>query len=218
VEGNGKRAVVTAAIALVVLTGGSLLWIACEPADRAGPSATPEPQATALPDGWVRCVNAEVGFSIGYPADWFTTDVYTTLDGSERPHPEVACSYFDPRPFVIPVDGEYPATALEAHLSRRPLATIVEQLTDATFYRPLSREELTIAGMPAVRLEGELVEGLRTGTRYDVLIDLGDGRTFYLTTLRQILSTGPTDPERYAANKAIVDLAAPTMRLEPVAT
>jgi hypothetical protein len=71
--------------------------------------------------------------------------------------------------------------------------------------------------MPAVRLEGELVEGLRTGTRYDVLIDLGDGGTFYLTTMRQILSTGPTDEEHYAANKAIVDLAAPTMRLEPVA-
>jgi hypothetical protein len=71
VGGNGTRAVVTAAIALVVLTGGSLLWIACEPADQAGPSATPEPQATALPDGWVRCMNAEVGFSIGYPADWF---------------------------------------------------------------------------------------------------------------------------------------------------
>ena len=58
---------------------------------RAFQDASPEPLPpgtdTTMPDGWVRCTNTAVGHSIGYPGDWFTTDVFDGQSGSgERLH------------------------------------------------------------------------------------------------------------------------------------
>lgn len=58
------------------------------------PVTRPVPPATAVPEGWARCTNTEVGFSIGYPEHWHTTDV---LDGQRDP--AFACRWFSPRAF-----------------------------------------------------------------------------------------------------------------------
>ena len=65
---------------------------------RAFRDASPEPLPTGtdttMPDGWVRCTNTAVGYSIGYPGEWHTTDVFM---GEQDP--SNACQWFSPTPF-----------------------------------------------------------------------------------------------------------------------
>lgn len=101
-----------------------------------------------LPDGWTLCANERAGYEIGYPADWHTA----TLDG------EFECSFFDPEPFEIIPESEFPLTALQAFPAGeegRSFEDVVEEYTDPMFERELAREETTVAGFPAVRLELE---------------------------------------------------------------
>lgn len=101
-----------------------------------------------LPEGWTLCSNERAGYAIGYPADWYTA----TLDG------EFECSFFDPEPFEIIPESEFPLTALQAFPAgeeNRTFDDVVSEYTDPMFERELAREETTVAGFPAVRLETE---------------------------------------------------------------
>ena len=66
------------------------------------------PQGATIPAGWEECTNAQRGYSIAYPGDWYTTDVF---DGT--PDPANACQWFSPEPFgpdgnVVPEGWGYP--------------------------------------------------------------------------------------------------------------
>jgi hypothetical protein len=111
-----------------------------------------EPETTTVeagfPEGWTLCANERAGYEIGYPSDWHTA----TLDG------EFECSFFDPEPFEIIPESEFPLTALQAFPAGeedRSFDDIVKEYTDPMFERELTREETAVAGFPAVRLETE---------------------------------------------------------------
>lgn len=94
------------------------------------------------------CTNERAGYAIGYPADWYTA----TLDG------EFECSFFDPEPFEIIPESEFPLTALQAFPAGeedRTFDDVAKEYADPMFERELAREETTVAGFPAVRLETE---------------------------------------------------------------
>jgi hypothetical protein len=113
-----------------------------------------------LPEGWTLCSNERAGYAIGYPADWHTA----TLEG------EFECSFFDPEPFEIIPESEFPLTALQAFPAgeERSFEQVVEEYADPMFERELARRDTTVAGFPAVRLETEATgqglfdEGTRT--------------------------------------------------------
>jgi hypothetical protein len=142
-------AAIVASIALVGCGGGD------EPASEPVPTA----EGPVLAD-WPSCVNERAGYEISYPPDWHTA----TLDG------EFECSFFDPEPFEIVEGSEFPLTALQAFPAgeeRRTFEQVVEEYTDPMFERELAREDATVGGFPAVRLETESTgQGLyEEGTR-----------------------------------------------------
>jgi hypothetical protein len=97
---------------------------------------------------WASCTNERAGYEIRYPEDWHTA----TLDG------EFECSFFDPEPFEIIEGSEFPLTALQAFPAGeegRTFDQLVEEYADPLFERELSRDDATVAGFPAVRLETE---------------------------------------------------------------
>jgi hypothetical protein len=115
------------------------------------PGAEPGTMTTTeegLPEGWTLCANERAGYELGYPSDWHTA----TLDG------EFECSFFDPEPFEIIPESEFPLTALQAFPAGeegRSFDDVVEEYTDPMFERELAREEATVGGFPAVRVETE---------------------------------------------------------------
>ncbi len=197
-------ATASTAAALPTLSAAPSASISAAPS----PTTSPVPSATAsaaaspaaLPSGWQSCINTHVGFEIGYPADWHTTQLNS----------EEACQQFDPMVFTIPVDGEYPMTALNA--------VQTDYLFDPGRSGPggemcvdlILREPVTVDGRQAVRYE-EQISGAMTyadGTmKYGYVIDR-EGREFAVfTTAHPGISPGA-----YADWKAIVDQAVDTLR------
>jgi hypothetical protein len=126
-----------------------------------------------LPEGWTLCSNERAGYAIGYPADWYTA----TLDG------EFECSFFDPEPFEIIPESEFPVTALQAFPAgeeERKFEDVMTEYTDPMFERELAREETTVAGFPAVRIESEATgQGLYDeGTKTVAYVVDRDGAPF----------------------------------------
>jgi hypothetical protein len=114
-----------------------------EPAAEDPGSETGEPARV-----WTSCENERAGYEISYPEDWHTA----TLDG------EFECSFFDPEPFEIIEGSEFPLTALQAFPAGeegRTFDQLVEEYADPVFERELARDDATVAGFPAVRLETE---------------------------------------------------------------
>lgn len=190
----GLRALSSAVIVGIVLSSAC----ATELPSSGGPdaSAPGSPPATstasALPGGWRLCANDHVGYSIGYPDDWYTTALGT----------EDICSQFHPSSFTIPPFSERPLTALNVVPAEQPAAP-----TDPTYARTLLWEDTTVGAADAIRFEEEFTgEGLyQRGTmRYGYVIDLS-GRTL---TVYTIASPGTAS---YAAWKVVVDQAAPTL-------
>jgi len=162
------------------------------------PTASPSP-AASLPSVWQLCTNSHVGFEIGYPADWYTTEL----------NPDQVCQQFHPTEFTIPIDGEYPLTALNA--------VQTQYLYDPGRSGPGTscggltlREPTTVAGRRAVRYE-ETLSGAgmyADGTRkYGYVIDR-DGLEFTVFAMAHP-GVGADD---YAAWKAVVDEAVGTLR------
>jgi hypothetical protein len=95
---------VVAAAALGVAGG----WLLFNALDEDG-----SPQETAA--AWNTCTNPIQGFSIDYPAAWYT----------DHRAPELACVDFDPRPFEAPRTGLI-ATAMEVAIEQAPSDRVEE--------------------------------------------------------------------------------------------
>jgi hypothetical protein len=164
------------------------------------PSASPSPSAPAsLPLGWQSCANTHVGFEIGYPGDWQTASL----------NAQQVCQQFDPIAFTVPVDSEYPLTALNAVQTPGVFDPAVSGKADR-YAETLLREEATVGGRRAVRFEESLIQAgiLPVGTkRYGYVIDR-DGTEFLVFTIAV-----PSVVE-YADWKAVVDQAVETLEFD----
>ncbi len=151
---------------------------------------------TGDPAQTARCTNEAEGFSIEYPDDWHTNagDVAPT------------CSFFHPQAFELPEASE--AIGIAIRVDREPVE--FERIAGDAFGREvLEREETTVAGRPAVRVEyestGEAL--LDAGTRgVDYLVDLGGGETLVASTV----AVGGLDFEE---NVRVLDEMVKTVRL-----
>ena len=165
----------------------------------------PNRAASEIPTGWKKCTNASAGFSIGYPGDWHTTDVF---DGV--PDPANACRWFSPDPFgpqgnVVPEGWGYP---LEVAI-RGPFDQVRAQETDPELADVLVEEELFVDGHRAVRLEYETLNDpiADTGLHYEYVIELDAETTLIVHTTATREITGD-----YEESKTIVDEAVDTLR------
>jgi hypothetical protein len=162
------------------------------PVTASGTAHSPPAAGPSMPRGWRRCVNSVEDYSIGYPGNWHTTQI----------RPAEACAQFHPNRFTIPLESEYPLTALNAKRVPAPPSR-----TDTEFERTLSWEETTVAGRHAVRFETSSTGAgqHQAGTRqYGYVLALGPG-------LMSIHTTAEPGETRYAAWKIVVDKAAGTL-------
>lgn len=108
------------------------------------------------------------------------------------------CRFFHPEPFEVPEATE--VIGLAVTVSVEPVAFERVSGSDDLTEDELSREETTVAGRPAVRVEtvstgdGLLPEGIRS---YRYAVDL-DGRTL-------VAVTRDVEGLDYAANQDVVD-------------
>jgi hypothetical protein len=163
-----------------------------------------------IPTGWENCTNAQRGYSIAYPGDWHTTDVF---DGS--PEPANACQWFSPEPFgpdgnQVPEGWAYPLEVA----TLGPFEGVVAQVSDPEFADVLVNEEVLVDGHRAVRLEFETVEDplAEPGLHYEYVIQVDPDTTMivHTTATRGIVGV-------YAENKVVVDRAVDTIRFVPAA-
>jgi hypothetical protein len=156
-----------------------------------GPAAASE--SGRPPPDWRRCTNAVEHFSIGYPRGWYTTEI----------RPAEVCHQFHPDRFTIPLDSEYPLTALNA----RPVPVLPDR-TDTDYERVLRWERTTVAGRPAVRYETSstgMGQGLAGTRQYGYVIRLR-------CDLISVHTTAEPGEARYEAWRSVVDDAARTLR------
>jgi hypothetical protein len=168
-------------------------------------SIEPLPTGSDVPAGWVRCTNSTLGYSIGYPGEWHTTDVF---DGDQDP--SYACQWFSPDPFgpegnVVVEGWGYP---LEVVI-RGPFDREIRQQLDPEVARILAQEELVVDGHRALRVEYEtLIDVIaETGLHYQYMIELDPETTLvvHTTATRGIVGL-------YEENRRIVDQAVETLR------
>ena len=136
-------------------------------APSASAAGTAGPSAPALAR---RCVNADAGYAVRYPADWFVED-----------KPEIEpCAFFDDEPLDVPPRSEALGVAIRVDVRD---VLIAQARQDALSGGEKEAEEAEAAGRRAVRITGTLPEEvlLPAGTRITSwLIEL-DGRTLILT-------------------------------------
>jgi len=196
-----RRRAATVTLAAAVFALATIpLWRALRPA------APIEPVPAALPQGWERCTNDAVGYSIGYPGDWFTTDV---LNGERSP--AYACRWFATEPFGAAgnevLDGYgYP---LEVSVRDARLDAVVSEMT-AEGVNVISSEAVDVEGHQAVRLEIEFRDSpsVDAGSRlYAYVVELQPKRTLTILTFDP-----PGRPDDYDEHRRIVDQAVGTLQ------
>jgi len=174
-------------------------------------SPTPQASGAVIPEGWQACANPLLGYSIGYPGGWYTTDRVKLPNGRFVSKPVVACSYFNPEPFQIWWGTEPPTTALVVESERQNLQRTVLSRSDPRYLSVLSREDTTVAGMPALQFEvSQVGEGYYPkGTlEYMYIIGLDPAHTLVVSTM-----FFPGSRVDYPAYKTIVDQAVQTVTL-----
>ena len=126
----------------------------------ADPGATPEPVEPAS----ASCENAVLGYSVTYPAGWFT---------AARPEEE-ACRYFDTTS-VEPSSGDgLPATAVRIYLDERTYRHYDRRFDPEAEPDVLDRLNLTVGGHPAFRVElATYNEEAGSSTLYAYVVDMG---------------------------------------------
>jgi hypothetical protein len=192
-----------AVVALTIVVG----WRAFR---EASPEPLPPGTDTNMPDGWVRCTNTAVGYSIGHPGEWHTTDAFM---GEQDP--SNACQWFSPTPFgpegnVVSEGWGYP---LEVAI-RGPFDQQLDQVRDPEVARILVQEELVVDGHRAVRIEYETLVDLigEPGLHYEYVIEVDPETTLIVHTTATRGVEGV-----YEENRTVVDLAVDTLRVDPVA-
>jgi hypothetical protein len=143
-----------------------------------------------------RCTNEDDGYSVAFPASWHTNT------GEIAP----ACSFFHPDEFEVPERTETLGVAIL--ITREPVA-FAAVAGEGGPRRDVTREELTVAERPAVKLEyvstgdGLLPEGTPV---YEVLVEL-EGSTL-------IATTAGLDDLDFDANKDVLDLMLESLRFD----
>lgn len=195
-----RRRVATGLVAAAVFALTMIVvWRAFQPAP------APLPPADHLPPGWQRCTNNVFGYSIGYPGDWYTTDI---MSGTQKP--SYACRWFSPTPFdpsqgnLVTEGWGYPLEVGIGGAFDREL----RQTIDPEVARVLTQEELLVDGHRAVRLEYETLVDLigEPGLHYEYLIELGRKSTLIVHTTATRGIEGV-----YEENRTVVDRAVRTL-------
>ena len=172
------------------------------PTPTATPAATPTPAPTVEPPASVpptaTCALTLPGAAtatIVYPSNWNTVTA----------PPTAACRYFDPQPITVPAD---PSTLTTAVMIKSDPATYADALaaaTNPTAWNVLTNESVTVAGLPATRIEATSTAGSpgvpAGSTRYGYLINVGGGAAWMETV-------GTVGDATYNTNKSVVDLMA----------
>jgi hypothetical protein len=177
-----------------------VVWQASRSAD-----PRPKPTGTAIiPKGWEKCTNTTQGYSMAYPGDWHTTDVFDGVPDAAN-----ACQWFTPVPFgprgnVVSEGWGYP---LEVAI-RGPFDQVREQELEPELVDVIVEEDLIVQGHRAVRLEFETLNDLigENGLHYEYLIELDAETTLIVHTTATRGVTGV-----YAENKVVVDRAVNTL-------
>jgi len=172
------------------------------PSTTAPPTTAPPPTApppTVLPGPGLpaftqTCHNDVEGYSFTYPEGWFIADG-GMLD--------LTCSLFDPLPFDVVVDAEFPITAVMTFVSYEDLDTFASWSLDPSYATVVvGPVEVEIAGHRAIITELEHTPESFFGAgalTYEIWMDVG-GRTMTLMTL----GPGPD----YELNRMVVDAMA----------
>ena len=175
------------------------LPMASGPGHRSMPvrGSLPHRGGTGLPSGWPLCTNSALGFSIGYPRDWYT----------DYRFPDQACRWFDPFRFRLVAETDAFLTALEAHPERVPFAEVSSE--NRAGQQIVFWEQTVVNGREGVRVEMEStdVSVYPEGTRiYRYVVDLGEKGVFVVETR----SRPGTD---FAADKGVVDEVVHTLQI-----
>ena len=148
-----------------------------------------------------QCSSASGGYTIRYPATWFTVD-----DGP------VPCRFFHPQPFALPESTEATGLAVNVQLAPVPFDDIVPLLDgEDRFEEILSRRAGHPSGPRAVRVEsrtrraGLLPAGVSRVTWY---VDAGVD-TFLATT------SANASAGTFSANADVLDAIVVTAELRP---
>lgn len=165
------------------------------------PPPSPSSSAAGLPDGQ-RCTNEMLGYAVSYPADWYANAEIEQEFGDPIP----ACTYFSSQPMDIAPNAGLPPT----------VAISFERWTEVPptgeGWEVVSREETSVAGLPAVVIELEQTSDAgapfsAAGDRtYGYEVELPDGTV--LTA-----STGTTADGDYAEHKDVLDQMLATVEL-----
>jgi heat shock protein HslJ len=174
------------------------------PAPTIIPPASVPPTASCALNAVVNGVSTQVA-TIVYPADWNTVAA----------PPALACRYFDPEPITVPAD---PATLTTAVMVKVDLTSTYDAaLTAATnpvAWNVLIQQPVTVAGLPATRLEATSTAGspgYPVGTtRYGYLVNAG-GRPVWFET------SGTIGDATFTTDMSVVDLMASKSTLIVVA-
>ena len=196
-----RRAAAGLVAAAVIAVTAVVVW----DASRSAVPRPKPPQSETIPEGWERCTNTPRGYSIAYPGDLYTTDVF-----NGAPDPANACRWFSLDPFgpqgnVVPEGWGYPLEVA----TLGPFEGVMAQEIDPEFANVLVNEEVLVNGHRAVRLEYETLEDplAEPGLHYEYLVEVDAQTTLIVHTTATRGVEGV-----YADNKVVVDRAVDTLR------
>ena len=198
-----------------------------------GTLSVADPLPGALPAGWQRCTNERRMFEIGYPGDWYTTDI----SFGERV-PERACTTFASVPFDLENEDGQPMGMVAEEGCGYPVCITfwpesLERLADAygdpERVEVLAREEMVINGRRTIRIDRTVIEptlGEPEGAYHHYLIELGPRSTVAIMTRQDDVTVGAGGQgpgatqevlraEDYERNRAVVDQMVRTLILSP---
>lgn len=165
------------------------------------PTVAPSLDETTGPGG--RCVSP-LGYSFAVPAGWVTN----TGDVA------APCSYLDPEPFTVPEATDARPAAISVYVDPVPFDEVSAERDVQT-----SRDETTVAGVPAVRVEavedgrGLYPEGTRRTSWY---LDLppAAGQDEPRTLIADVVAPPASDLDHEELT-AVLDRLVTTLQLEP---
>ena len=178
------------------------------------PAPTKLPVGSDVPPGWQRCTNEALGYSIGYPGEWFTTDVFNGEAAAAN-----ACRWFSPDPFdadgnVVLEGWGYP---LEVAIGgpfdeERDELALELRASDGDV---LEEEPVIVDGHRAIRTEyvTQLDVLADAGRHYEYLIVLDEDTSLIVHTTETRGVEGD-----YGDNRDVVDTAVGTVRFTPASS
>lgn len=185
-----------------------------------GGAASSTPTATTpggtTPAGWKRCTNSHKGFTIAYPSGWFTdslTRLQTSRTGASRLRwfDAFRCTQFDPHPFVVVDQSEFPQTAItvDRYLGRQQIRRWMRSTFDPKFNRTISRRRVPMGTHSALRFEVFRHRGAYPNSyAYGYLIVANGGGVVLVEAARY----PSTSDHQYRSYKQVADQMAPTVR------